>query len=1608
MKKYLLFLSLFLTSLSLWANEPSVKTYTAEECARLGLKPYIMPDGSVIMPQHDGERYFVDLESNASQAVDVSPDQVRAFFEKVRSAGNVVNSFLNLQYASKLPVVIGKEIQGTRYEVGLDKLVFTPQGNTISVYAMITTQSNQHICFAGENIGFTGQGGIQEGVLRILLGGDSELKLLKLDKIKLNITEGSLKFGCDGYESFSLAGKIIFDRELIVPEDKNSGEVQGGNVTSTFKLDNVGDWNDLLIEIDMPTFQIPKMEGYSFLVENAVFDISDATNGSTNFPVGYTSAEMGPQWHGVYIGEISVRFPESFKNRTTNQRLKVGVKNLLIDNIGVSGEIFGENIMVLKDGDLNGWDYSLDYAGIEVVKNKVRSGKLEGKLRVSVSEEEYPFGYKAVIDPMRDYYKFSVASVDKLEFEFLKAANVTLAPNSEITLELISKKFVASAMLHGKMDITAKDEGVALQSYSFEKFFVSTSAPYLSIGHFGGGSDEEHKLGNFPVSLIAPTVLVQNNAAMVKFGLKVNLDNVGITATGGFVVEGAFVNENSRHFWRHKRIAIEKLSVAGDFKVGKINGTIAFFKNDPIYGRGFAGELGMDMKVAKDFQFNVAAIFGRTEDKPYWYLDGEYSGGGGSGLSIHLLAGGFYKHMRASGQPGAFKTSTGIGYVPDFGVGWGAKFGVGFGVGGGKAISGMAGMEVVTRTDGSLSKVGLMGKVAFAGSDDNHSPDAARSAYIAMTSSFAGEGSLANQTSGDPMAVSGAVNSFIPDETSDKIGFSAFCILNLDFQNETYYGKAGTNFSAKAFSIQATAAFLFGPDKWFIHFGEPPLSQRIAVSFSAFPKVDAYVMFGHGVVDMPDPQPNIFDKFPGERAAYSTGISSGTISMGQGIAMGAGIQVASSGDFKVLSYDIGARAGVDVMLTRYADGVYCIGREGQGIGINNWRAGGQMYAIGWFKAKAFRINVLDISLGAMLRAKAPNPTYATGKVQANFRVLFKTFKFKVGFSVGEDCELAQGEGTEEVAEVIEGHYPRSGVTIATDEKVSFNFIEPVEKEIRLEGMDSPLLIKVIDFVIKDAQGNAVPGSFYNENDKKIVFRTSGAYLPADQQLTASVRIQVFANGQPMMVDGAPMEQSKSFSFTTAKSTIQHIEDLEELKVEIKEIGQTIRDEAQQEGEQIIQEAEERAEEIRQRSEEAIQVIEQRNEERAEEIRKLAESSPPEIQEKVDAVVDNALENTQKVVDDSREKINKILTDAVAEVRQVIGVALSDVNNAVSSAEVRAENHINAGQRELWQMIKDYENAQRAIANERRRELRWTIFKKPRQRVRDKYQQKADMLKQEYLRKVAEVRNAAEQRARDEMAAAQQEKDRIMAAARARCKDIMDNAERECGEVLADAAAQCEAIMNEAERVCREIIGLPPADTSMLNTLAQMVHDVYYDTSDDEPEEGQEMDEEDYERLLQESEAKKKQEEASKLAAAAAEEEQKKKEEENIKKQVEEQMLQYQLDEETKRLLNEEVARNFQIMQQQEEQGRIQEAQRLENIRLENEIAEQQRLEQQRQEEERLRIEREQQAEVDRQRQLEFDRQQQERINSAIYYPPVINRDYMYPVMYLEQPMEMMY
>jgi hypothetical protein len=107
---------------------------------------------------------------------------------------------------------------------------------------------------------------------------------------------------------------------------------------------------------------------------------------------------MDELWRGVYIGNVTVRFPLYFKNRTSKQRISVGVNSLLIDKIGVSGEIFGENIMTIKDGDLSGWDYSIDgESNLKIQDTIIVSENLFGNVSSPLNVE---YGYTKENDTM--------------------------------------------------------------------------------------------------------------------------------------------------------------------------------------------------------------------------------------------------------------------------------------------------------------------------------------------------------------------------------------------------------------------------------------------------------------------------------------------------------------------------------------------------------------------------------------------------------------------------------------------------------------------------------------------------------------------------------------------------------------------------------------------------------------------------------------------------------------------------------------------------------------------------------------------------------------------------------------------------------------------------------------------------------------------------------------------------------------------------------------------------------------------------------------------------------------------------------------------------------
>ncbi|UBM60706.1 hypothetical protein LAG90_08665 [Marinilongibacter aquaticus] len=1382
------------------------KPYSEKECQELGLVPILISENELFMPLHDGQHYFVmKSDKDLAKVNEISPAEVREAILNLKRAGKFVNDIASFNYVSSMPLVISKTIGGVSYDILLDKLVFTPQGNYISIEAMISFANDSYLCFASKDIKFTGQGGVTNGELSLLLGPNNKLEILDLEKITLAVNKGKLNFGCNGFESFGIGGNVVFDRSLIVPEDPNTGQVLSGEVMASFEIDGLADWNDMLFDLSIPNFQIPTIPDYGFSVQNASIDFSEKLNANgLVFPQNYFSQNQTPLWKGVSIGLAEMRLPKAFKKRVSNgstEQIKLKAESVIIDNQGFTGLLEVEHVLKFEQGDLSGWDYSIDTFSLSILRNKVKGGGLGGKVRIAICDETERMAYKAIIDPSRKYYNFGVEIEDRLEFDFLKAVNVELDESSKIALELKEDDFVASALLNGKFSIGCDTCMVKLEAIRFEQLCVSTAKPRLSIGSLGRSSGSPLKLANFDVNLRLPQFAIENDRSLLSFGLAVNLDKAGVSAEGGFFVQSKFEEIEGRHFWKYEKMGVENLAVSGDFSAFSFSGELAFLQNDPIYGKGFYGDLQAKLKTAGNVELKAVAMFGKAKepDLPYWIVDAEMatSSNGLSGINVDFIAGRMYKHMWPSHKSGALvKTLTGVVYEPNFDVGWGGQFGAAFSKG--AAISIGAGLEIQTRADGAISKIGFLGKAAFAGNGSTQvNKQFVIQQYRMMTadSDLSRSGGITGKLDADPSSIQQVCEKFEPTGQSGTKGTTATLVVRLDFQNNAYYGKLGVAFAAPSFSIQATGAFLSSPSKWFVHIGEPPLSQRILLKAPGIPNLDAYFMIGDGVAALPDPEPNIFLKYPSKKGERNADVDPGIVATGRGIALGGAVGLDKSFNvFDILDFNLMARAGFDFMMIKYDEGFYCKNRPGQPIGVNNWRAMGQIYALASFGAKAFGFNVLSLDAGALLRGAAPNPTYATGQVAVSFKALFKRFYFNVGFSIGEDCELATSEKSIENLSLIYSNYPKNGELVSPQVKPKITTSEEQNKNLTDLNFEGEYQLQIDELDFKTQSGKQLLGS--KVIDRKVLTFTPNEPFPAFETILARAKAKVFLNKngslEEALLENQPIEEIVMFTFVASKTD-------EEMKAELD----AYKAEVDRQAEEMKAKADSVAKHIEKRTEEIIAQIGQVYDTVSTVLQGNCVNCTDEGRERLNGIVDLAGEEVEQTTSVGRDSISAILNKALTEVYEVADNAaseakkvLDDGKRAIDNLSVQMQSEIDAmvpvvlkKYQERCSLLKDgaVEDA----------ENRCGFLQK---QAEEEIRQRSQDIFIKYGKRKVDAEESAISMADHIMEEARQKCDAIMAAAADQCQDVIDSMREECERILQEAAQKCESIAGYASSI----------------------------------------------------------------------------------------------------------------------------------------------------------------------------------------------------------------
>jgi hypothetical protein len=761
-------------------------------------------------------------------------DKIIALHDKIIEEGKTTNQLTEKDLAS-LPIGIIKDVGGITYMIIIDEAKFTPQGAFFNAYLALEFKlSGKKIAFVGRNIGFHPGGIASSTGSRLELA--SQEKIAINDKVNLFLKADGrnfVEFDCNGFKSVNLKGFFEFERDFLIPENAD-GSANAGKVNATFEV-NSTDWGSLMATINISPFQIPNAKGLSFFVRDAVMDFSDVANPpSFQFPKDYLSGfgANANLWQGFFLREATVKIYKELES--TSGRKEVTIRNMLIDNMGVSGALDVKNIFGREEGSLNGWPFSIDSLGIVLVKSQLKGAGLRGLMNVPLFDSSDPVKYSASIfdNAGETDYLFTIQSGRTLKASVL-AADVELLPNSTIIIAKTAGKLKPEAILNGFISVKSGDK-LNLNKITFNNLHLVSEAPFVTSGAFSFAGKGDQKAGTYPISIKKLDFVFSASEIKLIVDASLNLMNssdkgFAAAATIGITGEIKQIEETKgdvvvkRQEWKYKDTKFSEISIKINGGSYKIEGKLSLYDKDPTYGNGFRGEVSATF--ASTLALKVVAQFGNVNDMRYWYVDGLLRLPSSSpivlvpGFGIQGFGGGMYYHMALQQinpySPQNFVTKTGssdkftVGdtrsgarYVPDANTGLGLKATVIMGtIPTAEVFNGEATFEMSFNSTGGLRMIRFQGQGYFMSKIEYP------------------------RDKGAPLRANLEI----------LLDFANSCLhANLD----TYVNVAGVLKGIHADGLAGSAVLHFAPDEWYIHIGTP--QQKIGLNFIGLVQTGSY------------------------------------------------------------------------------------------------------------------------------------------------------------------------------------------------------------------------------------------------------------------------------------------------------------------------------------------------------------------------------------------------------------------------------------------------------------------------------------------------------------------------------------------------------------------------------------------------------------------------------------------------------------------------------------------------------------------------------------------------------------------------------------------------
>jgi hypothetical protein len=933
-----------------------------------------------------------NLFAQQDSTADPLQSMVLSVCNKVESEDRLAGN-MDPDSAASLPFGIVKEIGITRYIIAIDSAKFQTSHASFSAYmALEFPGAQQKICFSAQNIAFNPKGVMPGPNTRLVLVSEHRISLgPHLTMVLKPDGYNYVEWDCNGFSSVNLKGYFEFDPGMIYPDPATSSD---SVVRASFQV-HVNDLHNFVVQTSLAPFCIRGIDDLSFTVLDATADFSELSNAPAMiFPVGYNLANCNGDplmWTGFYMRQFRVKLPKELSKN--GNRPEILATNLLIDNSGVSGLFQAVNLFSTKSGSMNGWGFSVASIGAAVTSNQLNGGNISGFIKLPVSEND-SLAYTALffqnLQTHQSDYSFSISPKVNFKAEVL-SSTLTLLNTSTISVNKVNGKLKPLAVLNGLLTLNsanAKAHGI-----SFQQLTLASEAPLLRAGTFSlvPTHPDSSQLGLFNFSINSIVIGILNNQPAISFSIGMNFAEPGdlmLSANGGFTIvtqtntvsDEAAGADQTKQKWEFDHVRIDNIGLAFNANVFHLNGMLLFKDNDPIYGKGFYGQLAMTIENVMPSPASSAVWFGKINNYRYFYVDAAVPIPVPlSGVTIYRFMGGIYYHMHRNGNNSlenqlytpAFGSAS--AYVPDNATSLGIKAGVTLGTSGNpKPCNGDVALEMNFNSNGGINYLQLSGNVYFMiGINERQNKQPAQVPAIASMQ------------------------------------------MQFDFQNSAFHAVLGAQLHVPGVTGSGTTVIHFDPNLWYVHIGRP--QSRVNVNVAGIANFNSYFETGQFIDPMPPPPQEVTS------VVNTNGLNDQrnetALANAGGFAFGAGFGTAFNGqvgfEHWYIYYNFSAGAGFDIMILDYGPNAHCENSTAH-AGFEGWYASGQIYAylqgavgIHGHVGQDFDFTLVTLSAAAILQARVPNPNWVGGAMGCDYDVLggIVSGHCDFAFQAGSQCNI---------------------------------------------------------------------------------------------------------------------------------------------------------------------------------------------------------------------------------------------------------------------------------------------------------------------------------------------------------------------------------------------------------------------------------------------------------------------------------------------------------------------------------------------------------------------------------------------------------------------------